>query len=650
MPILSRIEGPQDLKGLTHEQLAELAQDCRDVIIETITKTGGHLASNLGVVELTLALHRAFDSPKDRLVWDTSNQCYTHKLVTGRRDQFPSIRTPGGLSGFAEPSESAHDTLAAGHAGTGLSYGLGMSIAIQSEPDDPYVVVIVGDGALTSGPSYEALNNIVHVKPKRLIVILNDNGWSISENVGWLAHWRNRFELHPTYQKFIEAGHSFFKRLPKGDKAWELARKLKSSVEGLFFPNLIWDELGFHYVGPVNGHDFRELEEALARARDVSKDGTPGRHPRPDAQGTRLPAGRAEPLEVPPAGHADGRRRGRRARFTYSQVFAKTLITMMEKDPKIVAISAAMLEGTGLIEVKKKFPDRVFDVGHRRGARRHHGRRHGQGRLEAGRRDLLDVPAALLRPAHPRRRAPELRRDDLHRPRRPRRRRRQDAPGRLRHLLHARDPEHDGRAPKDENELQHMLFTAINSGRPFAVRYPRGLALGVELDPRAEDGPDRQGRDPPRGPGPDAPRLRLDGLGRASQAAEELEKRGISCGVANARFAKPLDMELLTRIVAATPRILTLEEHLEIGGFGAGVLEAFHDAGLPTEGLKVHAIPDQFIEHSPQLQQRHNLKLDVEGVVETVLAIFPDLGHAAGKGPASDGSRKEKKFAETVNW
>src|SRR3954469_6676701 len=175
MPLLSRIEGPEDLKSLTYEQLAEVAQDCRGMIIQTITKTGGHLASNLGVVELTMALHRAFDSPKDRLVWDTSNQCYTHKLVTGRRDQFASIRTPGGLSGFAEPTESAHDTLAAGHAGTGLSYGLGMSMALQGAPEDPYVVVIVGDGALTSGPSYEALNNIVHLKPRRLIVILNDN-------------------------------------------------------------------------------------------------------------------------------------------------------------------------------------------------------------------------------------------------------------------------------------------------------------------------------------------------------------------------------------------------------------------------------------------------------------------------------------------
>src|SRR5499433_10162 len=275
MAILSRVNSPQDLKGLSHEQLAELAQECRDVIVQTITKTGGHLASNLGVVELTLSLHRAFDSPKDRLVWDTSNQCYTHKLVTGRRDQFPSIRTPGGLSGFAEPSESPHDTLAAGHAGTGLSYALGISVATQNDPEEPYVVAIVGDGALTSGPSYEALNNIVHVKPKRLVVIFNDNGWSISENVGWLVHWRNRMVLHPRYQKLTETGQKLFSKLPLGGEAWHLARKIKTSVEGLFFPNLIWEEMGLHYVGPIDGHDFVELEEALATAREVSATGTP---------------------------------------------------------------------------------------------------------------------------------------------------------------------------------------------------------------------------------------------------------------------------------------------------------------------------------------------------------------------------------------
>jgi len=647
MSILSRIERPQDLKGLSHEQLAELSQDCRDVIVETITKTGGHLASNLGVVELTLALHRAFESPKDRLVWDTSNQCYTHKLVTGRRSQFASIRTPGGLSGFAEPSESPHDTLAAGHAGTGLSYGLGVSMAVQGEKDDPYVVVIVGDGALTSGPSYEALNNIVHVKPKRLIVILNDNGWSISENVGWLAHWRNRFELHPTYQKFIGAGHSFFKRLPHGDKAWELARKVKSSVEGLFFPNLIWDELGFHYVGPVNGHDFRELEEALARAKDVSSDGTPVVIHTLTHKGRGFSQAEKNPSKFHQPGTPTGAP-GSGARFTYSQVFAKTLMTMMETDPKIVAFSAAMLEGTGLIEVKKRFPDRVFDVG----IAEEHAVICAGGMAKEGWKPVVAIYSTFLQ-----RSFDQLIHDVAL----------QNLPVTIcidrAGLVGDDGKTHQGvfdvsytrvipnmtvAAPKDENELQHMLYTAIRSGKPYAVRYPRGVALGVELDPQLKTMPAegeilREGRD-----------LMLLAYGSmvsvALAASDELSRRGLSCGVANARYAKPLDKALLTRIASAYPRILTLEEHLGIGGFGAGVVETFHAENLPTQGLKVHAIGDHFIDHSPQLQQRHNLKLDVEGVVETVYAKFPDLARSFPSAAPDPESRKKEKFAETVNW
>jgi 1-deoxy-D-xylulose-5-phosphate synthase len=648
MSILSRVQGPQDLKRLSYGELEELSQDCREVIIQTITKTGGHLASNLGVVELTIALHRNFDSPKDWLVWDTSNQCYTHKLVTGRRDQFASIRTPGGLSGFAEPSESCHDTLAAGHAGTGLSYGLGVSMALQGAPEDPYVVVIVGDGALTSGPSYEALNNIVHTKPKRLVVILNDNGWSISENVGWLAHWRNRFEFHPTYQKFVDAGHSFFKRLPHGDKAWELARKLKSSVEGLFFPNLIWDELGFHYVGPVNGHDFKELEEALSRAKDVSKDGTPVVIHALTHKGRGFQQAEQNPSKFHQPGTPTGLP-GSGTRFTYSQVFAKTLITMMEKDPKIVAISAAMLEGTGLIEVKKRFPDRVFDVG----IAEEHAIICAGGMAKAGWKPVVSIYSTFLQRAFD-----QLIHDVAL----------QKLPVTVcidrAGLVGDDGKTHQGvfdisytrmipnmtvAAPKDENELQHVLFTAITSGQPWAVRYPRGVALGVELDPKLSTVPVgkgeilREGRD-----------LMLVAYGSmvsvATAAADELERRGLSIGVANARFAKPLDMDMLGKIAAACPRILTLEEHLAAGGFGAGVLEAFHAANLPTSGLKVHAIDDHFIEHSPQLQQRHNLKLDVEGVVETALALFPDLSRSVtGSGQAAD-SRKKEKFAETVNW
>ncbi len=649
MKVLNRITGPQDLKPLSHKQLETLAQECRDIIIETITKTGGHLASNLGVVELTLALHRAFDSPKDRLVWDTSNQCYTHKLVTGRRDGFPSIRTPGGLSGFAEPAESPHDTLAAGHAGTGLSYGLGASIAAQNREGEPYVVVIVGDGALTSGPSYEALNNIVHVKPNRLIVILNDNGWSISENVGWMVHWRNRFELHPAYGKFIEKGHKFVKRLPKGDKAWELARKLKSSVEGLFLPNLIWDELGFHYVGPVDGHNFEELEVALARAKDVSADGTPVVIHALTHKGRGFAQAEDNPCKFHQPGTPTGAP-GSAPHFTYSQVFARTLIQLMEKDEKIVAISAAMLEGTALIEVKKRFPDRVYDVG----IAEEHAVIMAAGMAKEGLRPVVAIYSTFLQRSYD-----QLIHDVCL----------QNLPVTIcvdrAGLVGDDGKTHQGiydvaytrgipnmtvAAGRDENELQHLLHTAIHSGRPFTVRYPRGAGIGVPLDEKLETLP--VGKGEIRRRGKDIFLLAYGSMVPvAEEAASILSERGIDCGVANARFAKPLDVDLLRQVREAAPRVLTLEEHLMMGGFGSAVLEAFHREGWSADGLRVHGIPDQFVEHSPAPLQRANFKLDPAGVVETVLALYPDLAHKSGplKGAARPGGPREI-VAETVTW
>ncbi|MGH9400246.1 MAG: 1-deoxy-D-xylulose-5-phosphate synthase [Thermoanaerobaculia bacterium] len=647
MKILSRIEGPGDLKRLGHAELEQVAQECREIIIETITKTGGHLASNLGVVELTLALHRAFDSPKDWLVWDTSNQCYTHKLVTGRRDRFPTVRTPGGLSGFAEPTESAHDSLAAGHAGTGLSYGLGIALAQQNARDDPYVVVIVGDGALTSGPSYEALNNIVHVKPKRLIVILNDNGWSISENVGWLAHWRNRFELHPAYARFTQAGHRFFKRLPKGDLAWELARKLKSSVEGLFFPNLIWDELGFHYVGPVDGHSFEELEDALARAREVSANGTPVVIHALTHKGRGFQQAEDNPSKFHQPGTPTGAP-GSAPRYTYSQVFARTLIGLMEKDDKIVAISAAMLEGTALTEVKKKFPERVFDVG----IAEEHAVIMAAGMAKAGWKPVVAIYSTFLQRSYD-----QLIHDVCL----------QNLPVTVcvdrAGLVGDDGKTHQGiydvaytrgipnmivAAGKDENELQHLLYTAIYSGRPFTMRYPRGTGLGVALDEAPATIPIghgeilREGKD-----------LFFLAYGSmvavAVEAARALAERGIECGVANARFAKPLDLDLLRRVREKAARILTLEEHLAMGGFGSAVLEAFHREGWDAANLRVHAIPDQFVDHSPAPVQRARFKLDPAGVLETALALFPDLARVAAPAKGT-GAAHRSTLVETVTW
>jgi 1-deoxy-D-xylulose-5-phosphate synthase len=649
MKVLNRIESPQDLKALSLEELAALGQECRDAIVETITKTGGHLASNLGVVELTLALHRAFDSPKDRIVWDTSNQCYTHKLVTGRRDSFKTIRTPGGLSGFAEPAESPHDMLAAGHAGTGLSYALGMSLALQDAPGEPYVVAVVGDGALTSGPSYEALNNIVHVKPKRLVVIFNDNGWSISENIGWLVHWRNRLVLNPKYQRLTETGQKLLSKLPLGEEAWKIARKVKTSVEGLILPNMIWEEIGMQYFGPIDGHDLPELEEAIRRAKETAVEGVPV------VVHVLTHKGRGYQLaeENPSKFHQPGTpsaAAGAGARYTYSQVFARTLLRVMERDEKVVAISAAMLEGTALTEVKKRFPDRVYDVG----IAEEHAVIMAAGMAKAGWKPVVAIYSTFLQ-----RSFDQLIHDVCL----------QNLPvtlcadraglvgddGKTHHgifdITYTRCvPNMTVAAPKDENELQHLLFTAIESGRPFAIRYPRGLGQGVELDPDLKRIPIgkgevlREGKD-----------LCLLAYGSmvpvALAAAETLRERGIGCGVANARFAKPLDAELLARVSGMAPRVLTLEEHLLTGGFGSGVLEAFHAAGLPAEKLRVHAIPDQFVEHSPQALQRANLKLDAPGIVEKVLELFPELIRAAGvPGDKAKTRKPEEKLVETVTW
>jgi len=476
--ILGRIDGPADLRVLTEEQLKTLAAECRDVMIGTITKTGGHLASNLGVVELTLALHRAFDSPKDRIVWDTSNQCYTHKLVTGRRDRFASIRTPGGLSGFAEPLESEHDTLAAGHAGTGLSYAVGMALALQNDPGLPYVVAVVGDGALTSGPSYEALNNIVHLNPKRLIVVFNDNGWSISENVGWLAHWRNRFVLNPKYQKLTEAGQKLLSKVPHGNHAWKLARKIKTSVESLFLPNVIWEEMGLHYVGPVDGHDFKELSEALARVREISHDGTPVVLHALTHKGRGYTLAEENPCKFHQPG-TPSPAAGAGASLTYSQVFARTLVELMEKDDRIVAISAAMLVGTALTEIQKRFPDRVYDVG----IAEEHAVIMAAGMAKEGWKPVVCIYSTFLQ-----RSFDQIIHDVCL----------QNLPvvfgvdragfvgddGKTHHgvfdVAYMRSvPNMIVAAPKDENELADLLRTAIAAQRPFAIRYPRGFGLGV---------------------------------------------------------------------------------------------------------------------------------------------------------------------------
>ena len=306
---MDRIDEPGDLKALTYEELAQVAQEARDTIISVITERGGHLASNLGVVELTLALHRVFDSPTDSIVWDTTNQTYTHKLVTGRRDEFKNIRLEGGLSGFGEPRESPHDTLAAGHAGTGLSIALGIAEGAANRGLDSWTIAVVGDGAMTSGSSFEAVNNTVHLNPQRLIVVLNDNGMSISENIGFLTNWRKRLITHPEVRAMVGRARSLSQKVPNGELLYRLVKRFNTGLAGLIVPTMFWTEMGFQYLGPVDGHDFKQMEEVLRTGQNLHWVGAAGS--RCDPQGPRLRARRGRPDKVPSAEFPAGGRVGR---------------------------------------------------------------------------------------------------------------------------------------------------------------------------------------------------------------------------------------------------------------------------------------------------------------------------------------------------
>ena len=618
--LLDKIDGPGDLRELTHEELAQVAQEARDTIISVITERGGHLASNLGVVELTLALHRIFDSPTDRIVWDTTNQLYTHKLVTGRRDEFKDIRLEGGLSGFGEPSESPHDTLAAGHAGTGLSIALGIAegAAVQAvrEPPLPWTIAVVGDGALTSGSSFEALNNIVHLNPEKLIVILNDNGMSISENIGFLTNWRKRLITHPEYQSMIERMKALSKRVPTGELMYGLVKRFNTALAGFIVPTMFWTEMGFQYLGPIDGHDFKQIEQTLKQARTptglvplvhvVTHKGH-GYEPAEDD-----PVRFHQPSS--PLGDASGAP-------TYSSVFAQTITRIMQGDESVVGISAAMLEGTGLVGVQREFPERVFDVG----IAEQHAVSMAAGMASAGLKPFVSIYSTFLQRAFD-----QIVHDVCL----------QNLPvtliadragivgedGKTHHgafdITYLRClPNAVVAAPSNENELQHLVYTSYKHRGPFAIRIARGAAVGVPLDSDLKELPlgkgyvVREGRD-----------VAIFGLGKANNAAEAaaemLAEYGIDCGVVNPVFVKPLDIELLLDTVRSVPRIVTVEENVIAGGFGSAVLEALADADVNDVVVHRIGMPDFFIEHGTAADQRQRLQLDAQGIVERVLSAF----------------------------
>ena len=614
--LLDQIDAPSALKDLTLDELDQVAQEARDIIISVITERGGHLASNLGVVELTLALHRIFDSPTDSLVWDTTNQTYTHKLVTGRRDEFKNIRLEGGLSGFGEPSESAHDTLAAGHAGTGLSIALGIAEGAANRRKDSWTIAVVGDGALTSGSSFEALNNIVHLNPEKFIVVLNDNGMSISENIGFLTNWRKRLITHPEFQAMIGRMKALSKKVPTGELMYSLVKRFNTGLAGLIVPTMFWTEMGFQYLGPIDGHDFKQLEVTLKQARNPT-----GSVPLVHVvthKGHGYEPAEDDPVKFhqpsSPLGAGSGAP-------TYSSVFARTITRIMREDESVVGISAAMLEGTGLAEVQRDFPDRIFDVG----IAEQHAVSMAAGMASAGLNPFVSIYSTFLQRAFD-----QVVHDVCL----------QNLPvtliadragivgedGKTHHgafdITYLRClPNAIVAAPMDENELQHLIYTAYKHRGPFAIRIARGTAVGVPLDadlkelPLGQGSVIREGHD-----------IVIFALGKtvgpALDAAQRLTEYGISCGVVNPIFVKPLDVGLLLDAARNAGRILTVEENVLAGGFGSAVLEALAEAGMDDVSVHRIGMPDSFIEHGTAVDQRHRLRLDAEGIAHEVLSVF----------------------------
>ena len=615
---LSRIDSPEDLKKLSPEQLPALAEEIRRFLLETVSVTGGHLGSNLGTVELTLALHYCFDSPHDKIIWDVGHQAYTHKILTGRRKLLHTQRQYRGLSGFPKRSESEHDAFGVGHSSTSISAGLGMAVAADLAGTRNHAIAVIGDGSLTGGMAFEALNQAGHLK-KNLIVILNDNEMSISKNVGAFSSFISRKMTGRYYRDLKKAMQGLMLQIPAiGTDILHFARRAENSLKGFLTPGSLFEALGFDYLGPLDGHDLPQLIEVFNNISQL--DGpmlvhimtTKGKGYKPAEDNPDMYHG------VGAFDIATGKGAPKAAVKSYTDVFGETIVELGAQDPKIVAITAAMPDGAGLKKFSKRFPERFFDVG----IAEQHGLTFAAGLAADGFRPVAAIYSTFVQRAYDQvfhdiclQKLPvtiAMDRAGLVG---------EDGPTHhgvldfsfLRHL-----PGLTLMAPKDENELRHMLKTAVYANSPIALRYPRGSGYGVVLDPELkilELGKGEQLRE-----GSD---ICIVAIGStvypALQAAELLVGKGIRAGVVNARFVKPLDGNLIMSVARATGRIITVEENVLQGGFGSAVLELLSDNGLIDVKVRRLGIPDRYIEHGSQTQLRKDLGIDAEGIAAAVI-------------------------------
>ena len=602
--LLSDINSPADLRQLSKEELPQLAEEIRTLIVDKVQQTGGHISSNLGVVELTIALHYVFNSPEDRFVWDVGHQSYVHKILTGRRDRMDTMRQPGGLSGFPKRSESEYDTFGVGHSSTSISAALGMAIAAQTNNDSRRSVAIIGDGALTAGQAYEALAHAGDLNAN-VLVILNDNEMSISKNVGGMSNYLARL-LSGNFYASAKAGSK--KVLEKIPPAWEIARRAEEHVKGMVVPGTLFEEMGFNYIGPIDGHDLETLIATLSNLRErkgpqflhiVTKKGK-GYEPAEEQPGKYH--------GVSPAG-------SKSSGPTYTKVFGKWLCDMAARSPDLIGITPAMCDGSGLNAFSEQFPDRYFDVG----IAEQHAVTLAAGLACEGKKPVVAIYSTFLQRAYD-----QLIHDVAI----------QNLPVMFAidraGLVGADGPTHAGSfdlsylrcipnmvvmTPADEDECRKMLTTGHKYKGPSAVRYPRGTGTGVDIEPELTE--IEIGKAQLKRQGANTAILAFGTmLAPALEAAEQL-----NATVVNMRFVKPLDTEIIKQIASSHQLVITIEENAVQGGAGSAVNEYLNIINNPISVINL-GLPDKFIDHGNQKQMLADCGLDAKGIIDTINTHF----------------------------
>ena len=616
MGLLEGINSPADLKLLPRSDLPKLANEIREQIVHVVSKTGGHLASSLGAVELAIAIHYVFDTPNDKVIWDVGHQAYAHKILTGRRTQFHTLRQDNGISGFTKRSESPYDTFTTGHSSTSISAALGIVCGNRLKGSDSKVIAVIGDGSMTAGLAYEALNQAGDLH-KDFIVILNDNDMSISRNVGAISSLLSRAFSGQRLQTWRKELGEFLKSLPKiGDNVYHWAKRSEESFKTFITPGMLFEAFNFDYFGPINGHNLNHLVSILKNIKNIKE---PVLLHVTTTKGKGYPQAEKNPVYFHGVGCFDIKTGNStapcRSAPTYTSVFGEYMVELAAKDDRVVAVTAAMPEGTGLSKFAQAYPDRFFDVG----IAEQHGVTFAAGIASEGFRPVVAIYSTFLQRAYDQivhdvclEALPVIFMIDRG------------------GLVGEDGPTHHGQfdltylrnlpnmvvmSPKDENELRRMMLTALSHDGPIAVRYPRGAGLGVDLDPDPQ--PLSIGKAEILRSGDD---LLILAIGRmvaeGTNAAIELEMMGIQATVVNCRFVKPLDSDLILPLCKKISNILILEENTICGGFGSAILELLGSQGISSCRIERIGLPDQFIEHGSLSHLREKYGLDTANIVQ----------------------------------